>query len=318
MGMLPLLAGVAALLLAAAALMVMGRGGTDRALRMRVRAARGISPATPAQPVVPIRRVETRRHGAGMAKLLGLLGWVGLPPGARVVPWQVVAGLASIAALSAFWQAQALAGPVAGLLGAALGGVMTSRGVFGWQRRRYAKALFLQIPDTMGLMLRALRAGLPVTEALRSIAAETGEPTRGEFQQVVGELAIGQSVDAAIWALHERTGLTEYAFLAVTLGLQAQTGGSLTDALENLGDMVRKRVALAGKAKAMAGEARFSALVLIALPFLCGAGLMVLRPGYLDVLFNTDTGFKLLMTGMGFLVMGMLAIRYLIRMSTEA
>jgi tight adherence protein B len=208
-------------------------------------------------------------------------------------------------------------GAAPGLLSGAFAGIMAARSVFGWQRRRYCKQLFLQIPDTLGLVLRAVRAGLPVAEALRTVGQEMPEPTRGEFQQLAGEMAIGQPVEVAVWHLHERTSLTEYAFLAVTFGLQSQTGGSLTEALDNLAGMVRKRVALADKARALASEARFSATILIALPFVCGLALLGIRPGYLDVMFSTDSGRSLLMAGGGFLVMGALTIRFMIRRSTD-
>ncbi len=79
---------------------------------------------------------------------------------------------------------------------------------------------------------------------------------------MVNEVAIGQSLESALWKLYERVGLPEYAFFAVTIGLQAQTGGSLVETLENLQDLVRKRVALSKRGKALAAEARMSAMIL--------------------------------------------------------
>ena len=84
---------------------------------------------------------------------------------------------------------------------------------------------------------------------------------------MVNEVAIGQPLEGALWKLYERVGLPEYAFFAVTIGLQAQTGGSLVETLQNLQDIVRKRVALSKRGKALAAEARMSAMILGALPF---------------------------------------------------
>ena len=123
----------------------------------------------------------------------------------------------------------------------------------------------------MALICRAVGAGIPLSEALRSVARMHRTPSREEFVRVVNEVAIGQPLEDALWKLHERVGLPEYAFFAVTIGLQAQTGGSLVETLQNLQDIVRKRVALSKRGKALAAEARMSAMILGALPFCLGA-----------------------------------------------
>ena len=98
-------------------------------------------------------------------------------------------------------------------------------------------------------------------------ARDATSPSREEFVRVVNEVSIGQPLEAALWKLHDRVDLPEYAFFAVTIGLQSQTGGSLVETLENLQDMVRRRVALSKRGKALAAEARMSAMILGALPF---------------------------------------------------
>ena len=106
---------------------------------------------------------------------------------------------------------------------------------------------------------------------------------RGEASRtpVVGATGVGQSLDQAFLKLYQRSGVTEYAFLSVTLGLQAQTGGSLAETLDNLADTVRKRVAMEGRAKALASESRMSARIVTALPFVAGTAMALLRPGFL-------------------------------------
>ena len=169
------------------------------------------------------------------------------------------------------------------------------RFLFRWEANRYQTQLFRQLPDAMGLIMRAIRAGLPMGEALANVARELASPSQEEFAQVVSNIAIGQPVDAALFGLAERSGLTEYYFFAVTVGLQAQTGGNLAETLENLADMVRKRVAMAGRVKALTAEARISAIVMSALPFVVGGVVTLIKPGHLDSMFETDLGFRLLL-----------------------
>ena len=178
-------------------------------------------------------------------------------------------------------------------------------------RRQYL--VFRQMPDALGLMVRGIRAGLPVAEALRSVSREMPSPTREEYARVVGEMAIGRSVDVALLKLHERTGLTEYAFLSVTLGLQSQTGGSLAETLENLADMVRKRVAMANRAKALAAEARMQAGLLVVLPFIAALAMSFIQPFYIETFTQNPTGRSMAVVGLVMMLFGLLTIRWLIR-----
>ena len=162
-------------------------------------------------------------------------------------------------------------------------------------------------------MVRVIRAGLPLAEALRSISREMPSPTKEEFAKVAGDIAIGQAVDAALVRLHVRTNVAEYAFLAVTLGLQSQTGGSLAETLENLSDMVRKRVAMAKRAQAMAGEAKAQAGLLLVLPFIAAIAMSFMQPYYIATFTENPTGQRMAMVAVGLMVLGVVTIRYLIR-----
>jgi len=154
-----------------------------------------------------------------------------------------------------------------------------------------------------------------LTEALRSVVMDAATPSCEEFARVVSQVGIGQPLEDALWKLHERVGLAEYAFFAVTIGLQAQTGGSLVETLQNLQEMVRKRVALSKRGKAMAAEARASAMILGVLPFVMGFILAFMQQGFLDFFFNTPTGNHLLFLAFGLLGTGILVMRQLIRRS---
>src|SRR5262249_12436803 len=146
---------------------------------------------------------------------------------------------------------RAIFGTLLAVLSAPIEGLLVARVVFGWERARFQKALLEQIPEIMAQICRGVGAGIPLSEALRSVTREAPNPSRDEFSRVINEIMIGQSLEGALWKLHKRVGLPEYAFFAVTIGLQAQTGGSLIETLQNLQDIVRKRVALSKRGKAL-------------------------------------------------------------------
>jgi len=305
-----------ALLCASAALVL--RGGAEAKLRARVQGARAVAalPAATARQL-PSIRVAPRRSNPLLRRALRLVCYNPDNPAEQVLPWPVVVVAGGLAGLLGFWRAESYLGLLPGLALGIASGVMTIRTAFLWQHRRYTGALFRQFPDTLGVIVRGLRAGLPMTEALRSIAREMPSPTREAYGRVVGEIAIGRSAEAALWSLYERTRVAEFAFFSVMIGLQAQTGGSPTAALDTLADMVRKRVAMRSRARALASEARTSAAILAVLPFVAALGLSFLQPGYLDLFFNTTLGQRLLMTAATLLGMGLLTIRWLIRRNTS-
>lgn len=196
-------------------------------------------------------------------------------------------------------------------------GAVVLRFLFTRERTRYANLLLAQIPDAIGLVLRAVRTGLPVVEALRSISTEVPSPTADEFSRVSQEVGIGIPVEDALWALYQRSELKEYAFLAVTVGLQAQAGGNLTETLANLADLVRKRVAMVSKVRAITAEARTSALILIGLPFVVAVILTVLNPEYVGDLFTHPKAGTLQAMFVVLMTVGIVSINTLISRATR-
>jgi len=298
---------------------MVARGDSDtRRLESRIRSLHGVAVApSGAGAKQPPRSIKRAATGSPLARALEKLGRSRHIPKERRVPWPVVvaAGLGAAAAASYFGDkvVSASAAPFFGVAAA----LFLVRAIFRWEANRYQEQLFKQLPDAMGLILRAIRAGLPMGEALANVARELTSPSREEFAQVVHNIAIGQAVDTALFGLAERSRLTEYYFFAVTVGLQAQTGGNLGETLENLADMVRKRVAMAGKVKALTGEARMSAIILSVLPFAVSGVISVLSPGHLDPLFETELGFRLLLIGGVLLMIGLLIIRGLLKSAVK-
>jgi tight adherence protein B len=255
------------------------------------------------------------QRGEHAVRLMRLLRLNPDIPRQNVIAWKLVIVIACAGALAGFFYGLQFLGWTLAALAAPIEAVFLARFIFGWERARFQKALLEQVPDVMALICRAVGAGVPLSEALRGAAKDAPTPSRDEFLLVVNEMAVGQPLERALWKLYERVGLAEYAFFAVTIGLQAQTGGNLVETLQNLQDMVRKRVALSKRGKALAAEARMSALILGALPFVMGIILSFMMPGFLDFFLHDPTGNHLLLVAAGLMSMGIFVMRQLIRRS---
>ena len=187
--------------------------------------------------------------------------------------------------------------------------IMVVRGLFGWQRRRIANQLFRQLPVTVELVMSTVRSGLPVQEAFRTIAREMPQPTAGQFAIVCSELSLGRPPEEAIEDVYRRTEVAEYGIFAVTLAVQMKSGGNLTETLQTLADTVRQRVALAARAKALAGEVIFSSRALSCAPLIVGGLLYWINPETVDLLFYDPTGRMLLAYAIASVIIGTLVIR---------
>jgi tight adherence protein B len=201
-------------------------------------------------------------------------------------------------------------------IAAAIVALIVVRGVFGWQRSRFADQLFKQLPDTIQLVTSTVRAGLPVNEAFRTIAREMPQPTAGQFAIVSSELNMGRPMDEAVEGIYQRTLVVEYVIFAVTLSVQLKSGGSLAETLQTLGETVRQRVAMAARAKALAGEVIFSSRALSCAPLIVGGLLYWISPQSVDLLFSDPTGNKLLAYAIASVICGHFVIRWLIRRET--
>ncbi|MCA6122773.1 type II secretion system F family protein [Bradyrhizobium sp. WSM 1704] len=194
--------------------------------------------------------------------------------------------------------------------------LMVVRGMFKWQQHRFANRLFRQLPDTIQLVTSTVRSGLPVNEAFRTIAREMPQPTSGQFAIVCSELNLGRPPEEAVEAIYRRTLVPEYAMFAVTLAVQLKSGGSLAETLQTLGETVSQRVALAARAKALAGEVIFSSRALSAAPVVVGGLLYMISPQSIDLLFTDPTGNVLLAYAIGSVLVGHFVIRWMIRRET--
>lgn len=305
-------AGLLVLLLAAMGMVLADPARKQLQLRLghvaRLHGRRSTAPAVRG-PAVARRAAPVQ---AGLARWCALLGFDPTAGAQHPAPWRAVLVLAALLGVLAGWQGRNFLGPPGLLLGPACF-VALSRAAFAHGRSRYRARLYAQIPDVLGVIVRAVRAGIPVVESVRAVAREVPSPTREEFGQLAAEIGVGMPLDRCLWALAHRSGTAEYAFFAVALTLQAQTGGSLAETLDNLADVVRKRIAIRARGLALAAEARTSAAVLTGVPIVTGLGLAVINPEYMEVLFTDPRGHNLLVASAALLGFGTLTIRTLIR-----
>ncbi len=180
------------------------------------------------------------------------------------------------------------------------------------KRKRRFKAFILEFPNSIDVIVRGVKAGLPLQECIKIIAKESKEPVAGEFRRVVENQSIGMSVTQALRALCDSVPLPETNFFAISVAIQQQTGGNLSEVLSNLSTVLRARRMMAEKIKAMAAEAKASAGIIGALP----PGVVVMvsytSPDYMTPLFETSTGNLLLVITVVLMVVGILVMRWMV------
>jgi len=191
-------------------------------------------------------------------------------------------------------------------------------GLVPWQLVRFLQAqqtaAFLKLfPDAIDLIVRAVRAGLPVLGAMDAAGRETPNPVGNEFRQIIADIQIGVDFAEALRRAGRRVHQVEFDFLVATLILQRESGGNLSETLATLSAVLRRRSELRAKTKAMTSEARTSALVIGSLPFFAAGALAVISPQYIGVLLADPRGGYLLGGGFASMTMGGLVMRGLIR-----
>ena len=190
-----------------------------------------------------------------------------------------------------------------------------ARTLFARWRNKRLSTLFEQFPDALAMVVRGVRVGVPVSEAINIVSSDGAAPTKGEFARVGEQITIGVQLDDALRSMAERNNLPEYRFFATALALQGQTGGNLSETLEGLADTIRKRVAAKARGYALAAEARTSANVLIVLPMLLFVALWFMNPNYIGSLVSEHAG-RMVLGGAGFLLsLGVVSMRTLIKKS---
>lgn len=169
---------------------------------------------------------------------------------------------------------------------------------------RRIKRFLADFPEAIELIIRGLRSGLPVPESIRIVGQEFDGPVGTEFALISDRIRFGQTLEDALWDAVGRIDLPDFKFFVVSLSVQRETGGNLAETLENLSKILRQRRQMKLKIKAMSSEARASAMILGALPFLMFAIMLLINSEYVMTLFNDPRGLIMLGFGLTCLAVG--------------
>ena len=224
-----------------------------------------------------------------------------------------------------FWMLSAGAGVAGGLVGLVSGrgalvalalavafGLGAPRWVIGFIRGRRLKKFQNEFPNAIDVIVRGVKAGLPLNECLKIIANEAPSPIREEFDEFVDGVALGVPLDEGLRRMYERVPLQELNFFAIVLTIQQKSGGNLAEALGNLSGVIRSRKSMREKIAAYSSEAKASAFIIGSLP--PGVCVMVYftSPDYMTLLFTETLGRILLAAGLGWMGTGIFMMKKMI------
>lgn len=182
-----------------------------------------------------------------------------------------------------------------------------------WVRARRMKKLLMQLPSSIDVMIRSLSAGHPLPTAINMVASEMLDPIGTEFGILGDELTYGIELDDAFLNLVQRVGLDETKMLAVSISVQRGTGGNLIEILENLAVMMRVRIMMKAKIRAISAEGRMTAVIMALFPFFLFFIIRLLFPTYFDPLWDSGYG-GIVVTVCGvFMALGIFILNRLVR-----
>ncbi|MGN6669175.1 MAG: type II secretion system F family protein [Trinickia sp.] len=226
--------------------------------------------------------------------------------------------VALLAALGVF-----VGGSLAGLplwvrvLSAVASALIAVRGMYRYIIARFKQRFLAVFPDTLDLIIRAVRAGIPAVQAICTAGVESDEPVRSTFRTMGDALLVGAEVKDVLEQAAERLQLADFSFFAVCLVLQRETGGNLAETLENLAAIVRSRRDIRAKTKALTAEGRIASKIISGVPFFIMGFLYLVNRPYVALLFNTRAGHKMLVLAAVLLTIGLTLIRKIANLDTS-
>ncbi len=186
------------------------------------------------------------------------------------------------------------------------------RWFLGFLVKRRLNKFLEEFPNSLDVMVRSIKSGLPLTDALRLIAAEGQEPVKTEFRKVVEAQQVGLSVPEACARMFTNIPLQEVNFFAIVIAIQSQAGGNLSEALGNLSRVLRERRKMRAKVNALSMEAKASAVIIGALPFIVALLVYLTSPEYIMILFQDSRGHLILGISAVWMSVGIFVMRNMI------
>ena len=223
--------------------------------------------------------------------------------------WVVSGVLAAVAFVIAFWMGGGLLGG-AGMAFAA--GFGLPRWLLGYLKKKREKAFLKALPDAVDVTVRGIKAGLPLFESIKVVAADAPDPLKSEFMAIIETQTIGMPLGEACSRLYERMPVPEANFFGIVIAIQQKSGGNLSEALGNLSKVLRDRKKMSEKIQAMSMEAKASAAIIGSLPPVVMALVWITTPDYISLLWTTPMGQFMLVACACWMTIGILVMKKMI------
>lgn len=191
--------------------------------------------------------------------------------------------------------------------------IAMSRSYVTWRAKRRTAAFVDQLPATIQLIAGALRAGYALPQAAETVANEAESPTRDEFHRLVTEHRLGRDFSDALEAMDARMDAEDFSWIVQAIGIHREVGGDLAEVLDNVHETMRDRSFIRRQFAAVSAEGRYSAYLIVSLPFVVMAVLFVTNPAYVGKLFDGTRGYLALMLAASLMTMGSLWMRALMK-----
>jgi tight adherence protein B len=198
------------------------------------------------------------------------------------------------------------------LAGGFAGAIGLPRWIINFLRKRRMKKFLDEFPNAMDVIVRGVKAGLPLNDCIRMIALEAAEPVKTEFRHIAETQAMGVPMGEAVTRLPERVPVPEASFFSIVVGIQQKSGGNLSETLGNLSRVLRERRKMFGKIKAMSMEAKASAAIIGALPIIVMGLVYMTSPKYISLLFTDPMGHLILGASAIWMFIGIMVMRRMI------
>ena len=179
-------------------------------------------------------------------------------------------------------------------------------------RKKRFQRFEAQLPEALDLIARSLRAGHAFSSGLKLVSEEMEEPVSGEFDRTLNEINFGVSVPDALMNFTGRVSVEDLRFFVISVLLQRETGGNLAEILQNLSHLIRERFKLYGKVRVLSAQAKMSAYVLVAIPFVLALIINLINPTFFEPLLENPSGRYLLGFGVLWMIVGCFAMKRMI------
>ncbi|WHO73341.1 type II secretion system F family protein [Rhizobium sp. BT03] len=173
---------------------------------------------------------------------------------------------------------------------AVVAGLGLPRWIVGFLIKRRQNKFLNELPNALDVITRSIKSGLPLNDAIRLIATEGTEPVKSEFRRVIEAQQVGLSIPDACARMTLHMPLQEVNFFAIVIAIQSQAGGNLSEAIGNLSKVLRERRKMKAKVSALSMEAKASAVIIGALPFIVATLVYLTSPSYMMILFTDPRG----------------------------